>query len=305
MFKEITDRQGFPLFFAGSSTSVADDKIDNEGLLRLLSYVNEKGVIEKRCSKGKKTFMDSGAFSAMTRGINIDVADYIDFINTHHKNLLIYCQWDTIPFDKISPEESAKRTWENYLYMRERVLCPEKLLYVFHYGEDWDYLRNALNGKIEIPYIALGGIARRNYKQREEFIKECFKIIKSSKRPNTKVHGFGMTQRKLLEKYPFTSADSTSWAYPGRFGYMMIGPKKIFISKDSIHHDNHYIYMSKEEKEKVAKVVRRKGYLMKELMVNAEKRNYFEIDCTIDWIYSYKYKGKIYKQKNNKLKGLI
>ena len=33
-------------------------------------------------------------------------------------------------------DESARLSWENYLYMRERVKEPDKLMPVFHFGEN-------------------------------------------------------------------------------------------------------------------------------------------------------------------------
>ena len=49
----------------------------------------------------------------------------------------------------------AKSSWENYIYMRERIKIPDKLLYTFHYGEETEYLENAIRyfKENKIPYI--------------------------------------------------------------------------------------------------------------------------------------------------------
>ena len=59
-------------------------------------------------------------------------------------------------------EESARKTWENFLYMYPKMKYPERMLYTYHTGEPLKYLRQALewkdeNGK-QLEYIALGGV---------------------------------------------------------------------------------------------------------------------------------------------------
>ena len=94
--------------------------------------MNEKKVIEERSANGYKTFVDSGAFSAYTKGIDIDIDDYIAWINRWHPYVERYAAWDVIPSDKVSVEESAKQTWKNYKYMKTKVTDPSKLVYCFH-----------------------------------------------------------------------------------------------------------------------------------------------------------------------------
>ena len=70
-------------------------------------------------------FLDSGAFSAMTQGVKIDIYEYIDFIKEHEDVLEVYANLDVIG--------SAEGTWKNQMIMEEAGLKP---LPVFHYGED-------------------------------------------------------------------------------------------------------------------------------------------------------------------------
>lgn len=179
-----------------------------------MSWVNEPKTIEKRCKAGYKTFVDSGAFSAYSRGIEINVDDYIDWINTWHENLERYCCFDTIPTNDISPDVSAVKTWENYTYMRDRLIEPHKLVYCFHYGEDTKYLIRALESGID--FVALGGVARKGRKQRYEFFTELIPIFEQY--PNVHVHAFGMTAIDLLNDFTYIdSSDSSSWLYPPKF----------------------------------------------------------------------------------------
>lgn len=204
----------YDFYFAGCAIASVEKTIRANDFCRLLSWVSERKVIEKRCTLGYKTFVDSGAFSAYSRGIDIDIDEYIDWINTWHPNLERYCCWDTIPTDDITPDISAPKTWENYLYMKSKLTDPHKLVYCFHYGEDVSYLIQALESGID--YVALGGVARKGKKQRYEFFNSLIPIFEEY--PHVHVHAFGMTAIDILNNFPYiNSSDSSSWLYPPKF----------------------------------------------------------------------------------------
>lgn len=204
----------FNLYYAGTRTNYAEDFITNNGYCRLLSYVNERRLIEKHCEKGRPVFVDSGAFSAATRGIKINVDDYIAWLNKWHENMVQYCCWDVIPVGDIDPVDAAQQTWDNYLYMRERLVDKEKLVYCYHYGEPVEYLHQAL--EFGCTRIALGGMAKRKKAERKEFLQSIQHEFKDY--PNVRVHAFGMTDVDLLKQFRFIhSADSTSWLWPAKF----------------------------------------------------------------------------------------
>ena len=204
----------YDFYFAGCAIASVEKTIRANDFCRLLSWVSERKVIEKRCTLGYKTFVDSGAFSAYSRGIDIDIDEYIDWINTWHPNLERYCCWDTIPTDDITPDVSAPKTWENYLYMKSKLTDPHKLVYCFHYGEDVSYLIQALESGID--YVALGGVARKGKKQRYEFFSSLIPIFEEY--PHVHVHAFGMTAIDVLNNFPsINSSDSSSWLYPPKF----------------------------------------------------------------------------------------
>ena len=198
----------------GCAIASVEKTIRANDFCRLLSWVSERKVIEKRCTLGYKTFVDSGAFSAYSRGIDIDIDEYIDWINKWHPNLERYCCFDTIPTDDITPDVSAPKTWENYLYMKSKLTDPHKLVYCFHYGEDVSYLIQALESGID--YVALGGVARKGKKQRYEFFSSLIPIFEEY--PHVHVHAFGMTAIDVLNNFPYiNSSDSSSWLYPPKF----------------------------------------------------------------------------------------
>ena len=205
----------YKFYIAGCGNKSVEKTIRKHDMHRLLSWVNERKVIEDRCRSGYSTFVDSGAFSAATRGLQINVDEYIEWLNQWHSNVERYCCWDTIPTDEVSPDVSAEKTWNNYLYMKERLTDPSKLVYCYHYGEDVKYLKQALESGID--FVALGGIAKKGRAARHEFFTKLEPIFKEY--PHVHVHAFGMTAIDILDKYTYIdSSDSSSWLYPPKFG---------------------------------------------------------------------------------------
>lgn len=159
-------------------------------------------------------FLDSGAFSAMTQGVDIDIYQYIDFIKRNKKYIEVYANLDVIG--------CAEGTWKNQKIMEKAGLNP---LPVFHYKEDEKYLKRYLKRGHE--YIALGGLVTGERKTMRGFFDRMFSKFLCGKNgmPLVKVHGFGMTSLDYMLRYPWYSVDSTSWVVTGRMGGILI-PKK-------------------------------------------------------------------------------
>ena len=68
----------YKFYIAGCGNKSVEKTIRKHNMYRLLSWVNERKVIEDRCRSGYSTFVDSGAFSAATRGLQINVDEYIE-----------------------------------------------------------------------------------------------------------------------------------------------------------------------------------------------------------------------------------
>ena len=152
-------------------------------------------------------FLDSGAFSAFTQGVNIDIQEYIDFIKTHKEHLTVYANLDVIG----SPEG----TWKNQRRMEKAGLMP---LPCFHYGEDPKWLKMYLSRGYE--YIALGGMVPISTPDLKIWLDDIWKnyLTDAEGMPIIKVHGFGLTSNSLMRRYPWWSVDSTSWVMTGRMG---------------------------------------------------------------------------------------
>lgn len=160
-------------------------------------------------------FIDSGAFSAWSRGAQIDLDEYCAFIKSNIDHIDCYANLDVIAGQpgrnatQAEKEEGARKSWANYLYMRAEGLDP---IPVFHVGESWSWLQRMLD--YGCSYIGLGGMVGSHLTPvlRKQWLDDVFeRITDDDGWPLVKVHGFGMTAVKLIMRYPWHSVDSTTW----------------------------------------------------------------------------------------------
>jgi len=168
----------------------------------------------------RSLFIDSGAFSIHTGNANTTVDEYIEYVNSIDADIDIFAQLDTIPGKFGQPkskedyEESARKSWENYLYMRERVKSPNKLMPVFHFGESFSALENMLNWRSsnneKLDYCGISPANDVSQAEKNIYLREVADHIAKSSNPDVKTHLYGMTSLDALSKYPCYSADSIS-----------------------------------------------------------------------------------------------
>jgi len=158
-------------------------------------------------------FLDSGAFSAWSRGTQIDLDEYCAFIRANIDHIEVYANLDVIAgkpggdVTKAERNEGARQSWDNFLYMKNEGLSP---IPVYHIGEDWEWLDRML--EYGCDYIGLGGLVGVDSVRRRSWLDSVFlKITDAKGMPVVKTHGFGMTSIPLIFRYPWYSVDSTTW----------------------------------------------------------------------------------------------
>lgn len=205
-------------------------QLDRSSVKAAIEHIKKDGAV-------KSLFIDSGAYSQYTGKCGkIDVDEYIDYVNSLDDYTCMVAQLDTLPGTFGEPKhpedyvESAKKSWENFLYMHKRMKSPEKLIPIFHYGESFDALRNILNwrdpdavpgsttmskefGEVPADRVLICGLSPANdsgQSVKDNYLAQCYDEIKRSSYPDIKTHLFGMTSLQALAKFPCFSADSVS-----------------------------------------------------------------------------------------------
>jgi len=186
-----------------------------------------------------KIMLDSGAFSAWTKGAVIDIVDYMSFIDNNHEYLHHYFNLDVIPGrprEKVrvhDKEMAARASWLNYKSMRRAGYNPVP---VYHFGEDVKWLHKILDDGNDL--IGIGGLVRQPRPLLRRWLDTVFEVLcDGSTYPKVKVHGLGMTSLPLMLRYPWSSVDSVSWMLHTGFGFVYVAdrgydelPLKIHIS---------------------------------------------------------------------------
>jgi len=163
-------------------------------------------------------FLDSGAFSAFTKKVEIDIQEYIKYIKENKKYINLYANLDVIG--------DAEGTLKNQEIMEKAGLSP---IPCFHAGEDFSYLDHYIEN---YDYISLGGVAQLG-RRAGVWMEDCFnRICDDDGYPKVKVHGFAVTSLKLMMKFPWYSVDSTSWVMTSRMGSVYV----------PVFRDGKYIY---------------------------------------------------------------
>ncbi len=272
------------LYFAGSVHKDVENYLIENNLCCLRSYVNEKRELENFFEKKKinkfNLFMDSGAFSAWTKGKKINVNDYIDFININSNFLDLFTQFDTLPGSVKNPLISAKLSWENFLYMRKKINEKNKFVYTFHVGEPLIYLEKALNFRDDfggLNYIAFGGMVGKSKLVKNKFLNNCFNVINNSENKNIKTHGFGLFDLSLLKKFPLTSVDTTGYLKQGAFGNILYKQDFILISKETIKNKQNFVHYPSWLKKEIILYIKKDGFDIKDLMEEPKYRIIYNI----------------------------
>lgn len=210
----------------------------------LISFASTKEAVMQRIKSTKtkneehkvRLMLDSGAFSAHTKGEDIDLNEYMQYIKKHAALIDTYFNLDVIPGQKgvtvktegrkVSGEarplkmieEAAALSYKNLKIMKKAGLTP---IPVFHQQEDFKWLHLMI--KDGDPYIALSTYKELDSTDHEKWLDECFTFLTDKQgKPIRKVHGLGVASFDMLKRYPWESCDATSWALTAAYGAIYV-----------------------------------------------------------------------------------
>lgn len=149
-------------------------------------------------------FADSGAYSAMTQGAPITVAEYAAWVKRWRHWFVQVSNLDVI--------RNPRKTWNNQRQLEDMGI---EALPVFHAGEPWSWFERYCG---TYDYLALGGIAGVRASLIKGWVAKCF----AEAPPGVVFHGFGVTNWELLKLFRFYSVDSSSWGQGYRYGSVSI-----------------------------------------------------------------------------------
>lgn len=187
------------------------------------------------------TILDSGAFSAWTKGKAIDLEAYVDFIIKHGDVINVAANLDVIPGQKgrqITEEENRlapEQGWDNYqkiqrlLIKKQRGDLITRVMPIHHQGESLDILKRMLDEGC--TYIGISPSNDATTRQRQKYLDIVFGHLESqSKRILT--HGYAVTSEVLMQSYPWFTVDSITWIYVAGFGVIKTPMGSFTFSED-------------------------------------------------------------------------
>lgn len=245
-------------------------------MLESYHYIHNPKYVDEIRKDGIKVFLDSGAFSAFTTGIDVDIKAYCDYCIKYHDVIEVASVLDGIG--------DPLKTWQNQKLMESYGVRP---LPCFHYGEPDEYLIRYIE---EYEYITLGGMVPISTPQLKLWLDRIWHeyLTDENGRPRIKVHGFGLTVIELMLRYPWFSVDSSSWLQISSFGNVLIPEFGIVCFSESSpqrkNQDRHFDNLAPIQQEGVRRAVESRGYEVERLRKLYHSRRVFNITAFLETV---------------------
>lgn len=221
-------------------------------------YIHKGQYVRNLTRDGIKVFLDSGAFSAFSLGVDVSIEAYAEFVKANQAVIEMASVLDAIgdPVGTFHNQQTLER-------------LGAEVLPCFHYGEPWDLCEYYLNN---YEYITIGGMVPIPNQKLEGWLDILWDKVLTDKDgyARRKVHGFGLTSRTLMQKYPWYSCDSSSWIQAAANGNIVLPEfdRPISISARSPSVKNfgaHFNTMSVKAQKKVLDALAYYGLVLEEV----------------------------------------
>lgn len=294
------------IYFAGAQSDTSLQYMEELGANKLFSYANDMSGINELIEKKKagqykgKLLVDSGAFSAYTKGKNIDLDAYIAWINKVSPWVDYFIALDIIPGPGVDNYAVAEGGYRNYMYMLQNVNCPEKIWPVHHASDPDEYLYKILSteilpGKL-VPYICLGGLVGTNASVLP-FLQSMEHKISKSCNPNVKVHALGVTSKPTMSNVNFTSCDSAAWIFCGSTGNIMTPWGNLLVSDRAMSDPQHLENLPEHRKKVYYDYIQSMGFTVEGVMTRYQDRMNLNIKYMYDSFTNMTHKKARFRKK--------
>lgn len=208
------------------------ERAKGHNILESWHYVHRQRYVNYMRDNKAKVFLDSGAFSAWTMGVSMNIYKYCQWIIENQD--IIRIDGNALMASVLDAIGDAQGTFENQMQMEKLGVRP---LPCFHKYEDPRYLEFYV---ANYEYITIGGMVGTPPKELEVWLDQIWGkyLTDGAGNAKIKVHGFGLTSVPLMERYPWHSCDSSSWIQAASFGSIYLadhGPLAVSSQSPSRH----------------------------------------------------------------------
>lgn len=258
----------------------------------------------------KEVMLDSGAFTAFTKGHKVTLeeltATYDDTLSKLNPKLQVWLiNLDVIPgeYGRVaSPKEiddALVASDINYKKLKKRY--GDRVLPVYHQTEPLSRLRDVCK---QNWFIGAG--FRQDFSE-EHRIRCAEEVLEYAHSQNVIVHGLATTGYKMLRRAPFDTVDSASWLYTAAMGGIhFIDPRgdlsDISISQESpMQRDarGHYRTITPEEQAWILAKIKEAGATLEQVESDLSYRILVNAHQMGEWMKTYK------RPKAEPVKGLF
>lgn len=229
------------------------DSVENH--LESYHYVHKQSYVEKMRDDGVKVFLDSGAFSSFTKGVEVDLPRYCDWIHENEDIVEMASVLDAIG--------DHRGTFKNQAAMERLGTNP---LPCFHYGEPVELLEWYVK---HYSYITIGGMVPISTPQLKLWLDRIWHnhLTDEDGVPKVKVHGFGLTSLPLMMRYPWYSVDSSTWVQWAANGMILVPglgkSSQLDVSAKSSrrkHQDQHIDTLAPIQRDRAEQIIVENGF---------------------------------------------
>ncbi len=216
----------FTLFLSGVEPRENFEVVSGVTPHILLSYyyIRRRGIaeIKERLQKhnGMKILIDSGAFTFFKdpqyTKKTIEwwekyIQNYVTFVRTYREYIFACVELD---IDTLVGAEKVNEWREKYFYPLEEEGI--NVIYLYHTDKDLDFFDLLCK---KHPYVGFSYVElKRELEEQSDVDAMVANLFNIAQKHHTAIHGFAITGNRMLQNYPFFSADSTSYLTGSQFG---------------------------------------------------------------------------------------